>query len=160
VCETPRESGGGCGTLATAQRTIQAYEALHMLHKGQLEGVTTGDVLAQNRVINQLFGVAASRELTTLLSHSQEFLQHNPLPTAYLPPSRRSRPMMWPCSHACEERKLKAGSSGGKGAPKNSRRCTRGSRGECSSSGSTLGRSQLRIGLPPDCDRSTRWAPS
>jgi hypothetical protein len=30
-----------------------------MLHKGQFEGVTKGDVLTQNRVIHQLFGVAA-----------------------------------------------------------------------------------------------------
>jgi hypothetical protein len=30
-----------------------------MLHKGQLEGITKGDVLAQNRVINQLYGLAA-----------------------------------------------------------------------------------------------------
>jgi hypothetical protein len=30
-----------------------------MLHKGQLEGVTKADSLAQNRVINQLFGGAA-----------------------------------------------------------------------------------------------------
>jgi transposase, IS6 family len=51
--------GLGFGTFATAQRTIQGYEAMHRLHKGQLEGVTKGDVLAQNRVINQLFGVAA-----------------------------------------------------------------------------------------------------
>jgi transposase, IS6 family len=42
-----------------AQRTIQAYEAMHMLRKGQLEGLAKGDVLAQNRVINQLFGLAA-----------------------------------------------------------------------------------------------------
>jgi transposase-like protein len=51
--------GLGCGALATAQRTIQGYEAMHMLHKGQFEGVTKGDVLAQNRAINRLFGVAA-----------------------------------------------------------------------------------------------------
>jgi IS6 family transposase len=49
----------GFGTFVTAQRTIQGYEAMHMLRKGQLEGVAKGDVLAQNRVINQLFGVAA-----------------------------------------------------------------------------------------------------
>jgi hypothetical protein len=30
-----------------------------MLHKGQIEGMIKGDVLAQNRVINQLFGLAA-----------------------------------------------------------------------------------------------------
>jgi transposase-like protein len=51
--------GLGFGAFATAQRTIQGYEAMHMLHKGQLEGVIKGDVLTQNRVINQLFGVAA-----------------------------------------------------------------------------------------------------
>jgi transposase, IS6 family len=51
--------GLGFGTFATAQLTIQGYEAMHMRHKGQLEGLTKGDVLAQNRVINQLFGVAA-----------------------------------------------------------------------------------------------------
>jgi transposase, IS6 family len=51
--------GLGFGAYATAQRTIQGYEVMHMLRKGQLEGVAKGDVLAQNRVINQLFGVAA-----------------------------------------------------------------------------------------------------
>jgi IS6 family transposase len=51
--------GLGFGTFATAQRTIQGYEAMHRLHTGQLEGVTKRDVLAQNRAINQLFGIAA-----------------------------------------------------------------------------------------------------
>jgi transposase, IS6 family len=51
--------GLGFGAFAMAQRTIQGYEAMHMLHKGQLEGITKGDVLAQNRVINQLYGLAA-----------------------------------------------------------------------------------------------------
>ena len=51
--------GLGFSAFATAQRTIQGYEAMHMLRKGQLEGVAKGDVLGQNRVINQLFGVAA-----------------------------------------------------------------------------------------------------
>jgi hypothetical protein len=36
---------------------------MQRLHKGQLEGVTKGDVLAQNRVTNQLFGLAASQAL-------------------------------------------------------------------------------------------------
>jgi hypothetical protein len=35
-----------------------------MLRKGQIQGLAKGDVLAQNRVINQLFGLAASRVLT------------------------------------------------------------------------------------------------
>jgi IS6 family transposase len=51
--------GLGFGTFHTAQRTIQGYEAMHRLRKGQLEGVAKGDVLAQNQVINQLFGLAA-----------------------------------------------------------------------------------------------------
>jgi hypothetical protein len=32
---------------------------MHMLHKGQIGGLAKGDILAQNSVINQLFGVAA-----------------------------------------------------------------------------------------------------
>jgi IS6 family transposase len=39
----------------TAQRTIQGYEVMHMLRKGQIEGLTKRDVLAQNHIINQLF---------------------------------------------------------------------------------------------------------
>jgi transposase-like protein len=50
--------GLGFGAFHTAHRTIQGYEAMHMLRKGQIEGLAKGDVLAQNRVINQLFGVA------------------------------------------------------------------------------------------------------
>jgi hypothetical protein len=38
---------------------MQGYEAMHMLRQGQIEGIVKGDVLAQNRVINQLFGLAA-----------------------------------------------------------------------------------------------------
>jgi IS6 family transposase len=51
--------GLGFGGFHTAQRTIQGYEAMHRLRKGQLEGIAKGDVLTQNRVINQLFGLAA-----------------------------------------------------------------------------------------------------
>jgi transposase, IS6 family len=51
--------GLGVGAFQTAQRTIQGDEAIHMLRKGQSEGLAKSDVLAQNRVINQLFGLAA-----------------------------------------------------------------------------------------------------
>ena len=51
--------GLGFGAFAMAQRTIQGYEAMHMLRKGQFGGMAKGDVLAQNPIINQLFGVAA-----------------------------------------------------------------------------------------------------
>jgi hypothetical protein len=39
-----------------AQRTIQGYEAMYLLHKDQLEGMAKSDALAQNRGINPLFG--------------------------------------------------------------------------------------------------------
>jgi transposase, IS6 family len=51
--------GLGFAAFSTAQRTIQGYEAMHMLRKGQIAGLAKGDVLAQNRVTNQLFGLAA-----------------------------------------------------------------------------------------------------
>jgi transposase, IS6 family len=51
--------GLGFGAFHTAQQTIQGYEAMHRLHKGQIEGIVKRDVLAQNRVINPLFGLAA-----------------------------------------------------------------------------------------------------
>jgi IS6 family transposase len=51
--------GLGFGAFLTAEQTIQGYEAMHMLRKGQIEGLAKGDVLAQNHVINQSFGLAA-----------------------------------------------------------------------------------------------------
>jgi transposase, IS6 family len=51
--------GLGFGAFDTAQRTIQGYDAMHMLCKGQHDGLGKGDGLAQTRVINQRFGVAA-----------------------------------------------------------------------------------------------------
>jgi transposase-like protein len=51
--------GLGFGAFHTAQWTLQGYEAMHMLRKGQIEGLDKGDVLAQNWVINQMFGLVA-----------------------------------------------------------------------------------------------------
>jgi len=51
--------GLGFRAFCSAQRTIQGYEAMHMLRKGQLAGIGRKDVIAQNRVINQLFGLPA-----------------------------------------------------------------------------------------------------
>jgi hypothetical protein len=42
-----------------SERTIQGYDTMHMLRKSQLEGLAKGDILAQNRAINQLFRLAA-----------------------------------------------------------------------------------------------------
>ena len=52
-------AGLGFGGFATVQRTIQGYEAIHMIRKGQLEGIPKGDVLAQDQGINRMFGLAA-----------------------------------------------------------------------------------------------------
>jgi transposase, IS6 family len=51
--------GLGFGAFRTVQRTIQGDEVVHRLRKGQIEGIARRDVLAQNRVINQMFGLAA-----------------------------------------------------------------------------------------------------
>jgi transposase, IS6 family len=49
----------GFGTFYTAQRTIQGYKAMIMLRKGWFKGMPMGDILAQNQVANQMFGLAA-----------------------------------------------------------------------------------------------------
>lgn len=51
--------GLGFGSYPTAWRTIQGYEAIHMIRKGQIEGVEQGDSQAQNQFIDGLFGVVA-----------------------------------------------------------------------------------------------------
>ena len=51
--------GLGVGTCRTAQQTLHGYEAMHMFREGQLEGMAKRAILAQNRVINPLFGLAA-----------------------------------------------------------------------------------------------------
>jgi len=51
--------GLGFGSFPTAWRTLQGYEAMHMIRKGQLHGPSKGDVLAQNRIMAQMFGLAA-----------------------------------------------------------------------------------------------------
>jgi hypothetical protein len=54
--------GLGFGAFRTVQRAIQGYEVVHRLRKGQIEGIARRDVLAQNRVINQMVGLAAKTE--------------------------------------------------------------------------------------------------
>jgi IS6 family transposase len=50
------------GAFHTVQRAIQGDEVVHRLRKGQIEGMARRDVLAQNRVINQMVGLAAKTE--------------------------------------------------------------------------------------------------
>jgi transposase-like protein len=49
----------GYGSFATAWRTMQGIEAVHMIRKGRVRWVAKGDAQAQTRFINELFGIAA-----------------------------------------------------------------------------------------------------
>ncbi|HEY4389466.1 MAG TPA: IS6 family transposase [Ktedonobacteraceae bacterium] len=46
-------------SFETAGRTLQGYEIMNMIRKGQLQGVKKGDVRGQVTLIAKLFGVAA-----------------------------------------------------------------------------------------------------
>jgi IS6 family transposase len=51
--------GLGFGSYPTAWRTIQGYETMHMIRKGQIEGIEKGDIQGQNQFIADLFGLVA-----------------------------------------------------------------------------------------------------
>jgi transposase, IS6 family len=51
--------GMGFWSFDTAWRTIQGYEAMHQLRKGQVHGTTRGDFLSQVRFVSRAFGLAA-----------------------------------------------------------------------------------------------------
>ena len=51
--------GLGFFSFETAWRTLQGYEVMHMVRKGQMRGVEKGDILGQVAFIADLFGVAA-----------------------------------------------------------------------------------------------------
>jgi transposase-like protein len=48
-----------CRELQAARRTIEGYEAMHMIRKGQARWVSGDDVRQQNQFIDQLFDLAA-----------------------------------------------------------------------------------------------------
>jgi len=50
--------GMGFFSFETAWRTVQGYEAMNMLRKGQIHGVEKGDSMKQVAFIARLFGVA------------------------------------------------------------------------------------------------------
>jgi transposase, IS6 family len=50
--------GMGCFSDLTAWRTLQGYEIMNMMRKGQVRGVAKGDVRGQVTLIARLFGVA------------------------------------------------------------------------------------------------------
>jgi IS6 family transposase len=51
--------GMGFFSFATAERTLQGYEVMNMIRKGQIRGVGKGDTLSQVAFISRLFGLAA-----------------------------------------------------------------------------------------------------
>jgi transposase, IS6 family len=51
--------GMGFFSIETAWRTLQGFEMMNMMRKGQLEGVDKADVLGQIALVNKLFGVVA-----------------------------------------------------------------------------------------------------
>ena len=51
--------GLGFFSFETAWRTLQGYEVMHMMRKGQVQGVGKGEILAQVVCIARLFGAAA-----------------------------------------------------------------------------------------------------
>jgi len=42
-----------------AWRTIEGYEAMHLIRKGQIRWLAKGDVIGQRQFIHELFGIAA-----------------------------------------------------------------------------------------------------
>jgi transposase, IS6 family len=49
----------GFFSFETAWRTLQGYEVMHIMRKGQMRGVEKGDIMGQIAFIASLFGVAA-----------------------------------------------------------------------------------------------------
>jgi len=49
----------GFRKFQSARRTIQSYEAMHIIRKGQVRWLSGRGVRRQNRFINELFEVAA-----------------------------------------------------------------------------------------------------
>ena len=46
-------------SFATARKTIDGMESMRMIQKGQLKNIAKGDICAQNKLIEKLFGLAA-----------------------------------------------------------------------------------------------------
>jgi IS6 family transposase len=51
--------GMGFFSFETAWQTLQGYEAMNMIRKGQVQGVKKGDVKSQIALVARLFGVVA-----------------------------------------------------------------------------------------------------
>ena len=51
--------GLGFWSFQTAWRTLRGYEVMNMIRKGQLHGAPQRDIVSQNQMIAQVFGLAA-----------------------------------------------------------------------------------------------------
>jgi transposase-like protein len=51
--------GLGFYSFKTAWRTLQGYEIMNIIRKGQIQGVEKGNIMAQVKFIHQTFGLAA-----------------------------------------------------------------------------------------------------
>ena len=51
-------AGLGYQSFHTAWRTIRGIEIMHMINKGQVEGVRNKDVIGQKEFVESLFGIA------------------------------------------------------------------------------------------------------
>ena len=64
--------GCGCGQGFTTPQTRQGDDVRHRLHTGQFEGITTRDVHARTRAVNQLSGLDARERSRSLCSRAHE----------------------------------------------------------------------------------------
>src|SRR6476661_10563062 len=51
--------GMGFRSFDTAWRTLEGYEAMHQLRKGQVQGTSRGDIVSQVRFVHTAFRLAA-----------------------------------------------------------------------------------------------------
>ena len=51
-------AGLGYQSFHTAGQTIRGIEIMHMINKGQVEGVSKKDILGQKKFVESLFGIA------------------------------------------------------------------------------------------------------
>ena len=45
-------------SIAGALNALQGFEAMHIIRKGQVRWLAKGDVVAQTRFVDQLFGIS------------------------------------------------------------------------------------------------------
>ena len=59
VHQTLGQTRMGFFSVERAGKTLQGYEGMNMIRKGQMHGVVKGDITGQVTFIARLFGVAA-----------------------------------------------------------------------------------------------------